>query len=235
MSEADPTRTDSPTQPTEAAASIDPASHLEQPVQVDVSRHAEAEPEQQAEQQAEQPAEPQAEPQPEPEVGPFPGHLQLPHSATCLVCGRTNPQGLKLDLFVDPDSGVVRTKFLPTQNHTGFAGVVHGGAIATILDEAMVWAATWKGRRFAVCGELMVRFRQQMRPDDLLRVEAIVEFSRPKLVEVAGKVFDEHGKLLATGLGKYVPVTPEQHRDVLKTLIDDPATLAAKRILAQPI
>ena len=204
-------------------------------MQVDVSRHAEAEAEAGQREQDAAPAsarEPAREP--EPDAGPFPGHFQLPHSAHCLVCGRNNPQGLKLDLFVDPDSGIVRSEFLPTQNHTGFAGVVHGGAIATVLDEAMVWAATWKGRRFAVCGELMIRFRQQMRPDDVLRIEAVVEFSRPKLVEVAGKVFDDHGKLLATGLGKYVPVTPEQHRDVLKTLIDDPATLAAKRVLAQP-
>src|SRR4051812_47048583 len=131
MSDFDPTRTEPPTEPKEAAPSldpsvdppIDPASHLEHPLQVDISRHAETEA-----------PEPESPPEVAQESGPYPGHLQLPHSAHCLVCGRDNPQGLKLDLFVDPDTGIVRSEFLPTQNHTGFAGVVHGGAIATVLD-----------------------------------------------------------------------------------------------------
>lgn len=150
--------------------------------------------------------------------------IELPHTNGCLVCGRENPQGLKLSLQVDPDSGLVTTNFTPTAHHIGFEGIIHGGVIATVLDEAMVWAATWKGRRFCVCGELTVRFRNAVRPGDQLRIEAVVEFSRPKLIECAGKVFDAAGKLLATGSGKYVPMTIEQHKQVTNTLVDEPAT-----------
>lgn len=157
--------------------------------------------------------------------------LELPHTSGCLVCGRENPQGLKLNLHVDPDTGLVTTNFTPAPQHIGFEGIIHGGVIATVLDEAMVWAATWKGRRFCVCGELTVRFRNAVKPGDRLRIEAVVEFSRPKLVECASKVFDATGKLLATGSGKYVPMSVEQHKAMTDTFVTEQTTAQSAAVL----
>ena len=150
--------------------------------------------------------------------------LQLPHTSGCLVCGRENPHGLKLDLYVIPESGIVRADFTPTEHHAGFERIVHGGMIATVLDEAMVWAATWRIKRFCLCGELIVRFRQATTPGQVLKVEAMVQTSRPKLVETVGKIFDGAGKLLVTAQGKFVPVTPEQHQAVVATFAAHPET-----------
>ena len=36
--------------------------------------------------------------------------------------------------------------------------------LATVLDEAMVWSATWAGKRFCVAGELNTRFRAGASP-----------------------------------------------------------------------
>ena len=83
--------------------------------------------------------------------------IELPHTAGCLVCGRQNPHGLHLHLHVDEATGAVETRFTPSAHHIGFEGIVHGGVLATVLDEAMVWAATWRGRRFCVCGEMNTR------------------------------------------------------------------------------
>jgi acyl-coenzyme A thioesterase PaaI-like protein len=157
--------------------------------------------------------------------------IELPHTAGCLVCGRENPQGLKLNLHVDPDTGLVTTNFTPSAQHIGFEGIIHGGVIATVLDEAMVWAATWKGRRFCVCGELTIRFRNAVKPGDNLSIEAAVEFSRPKLVECASKVFDATGRLLATASGKYIPMSVEQHKSMVNTLVDEPVTAQSAAVL----
>src|SRR5215471_5557878 len=81
---------------------------------------------------------------------------ELPHTPGCLVCGRANPHGLHLSLFVDRNS-VVHTNYTPRPEHIGFSSIVHGGALATVLDEAMVWAATWSYKRFCYCAELTVR------------------------------------------------------------------------------
>ena len=157
--------------------------------------------------------------------------LQLPHTAGCLVCGRDNPHGLRLDLHVDPATGVVRIAFTPRPEHIGFAGVVHGGVIATVLDEAMVWAATWAGRRFCVCGELTTRFRREAAVGRPLVVEARVDTNRPRLLTTSATLTDGAGELVATGTAKYVPVPPDRNRAFVGTLADDASTAEAAHVL----
>ncbi|HVT89314.1 MAG TPA: PaaI family thioesterase [Tepidisphaeraceae bacterium] len=150
--------------------------------------------------------------------------LQLPHSPGCLVCGRSNPHGLQLDLHVDPATSDVRVDFAPRAEHIGFEGMIHGGVLATVLDEAMVWAATWRGRRFCVCGELTVRYRQSVHVGQSLTILAHVETLRPKLVEATAKITDSANSLIATSTGKYVPIAIDQHKAFVATLISEPST-----------
>ncbi len=157
--------------------------------------------------------------------------LELPHTHNCLVCGRANPHGLHLALHVDPASSAVRTRITPTQDHIGFEGIIHGGLLATILDEAMVWAATYAGRRFCVCAEMTVRFRQSAGVGDELCITAAVDSARSKLITTTGEVRKADGTLLATATGKYIPVPADQHAHFVATLVDDPATADAAAML----
>jgi acyl-coenzyme A thioesterase PaaI-like protein len=153
------------------------------------------------------------------------GLLQLPRTAGCLVCGRDNPHGLRLDLHVDPETGFVRVEFAPSPHHIGFEGIIHGGVIATVLDEAMVWAATWAGKRFCVCAEMTTRFRKEATVGRALVVEAKVESNRPRLITTAAEVFDAQSRdLVASGLGKYTRVPTERNRVFVQTLVPDATT-----------
>jgi len=156
--------------------------------------------------------------------------LELPHTKGCLVCGRTNPLGLKLSLFVNPEDGQVHVKYVPAAQHIGFEGIVHGGALATVLDEAMVWAATWRGKCFCVCGEMTVRFRAGAAVGDSLEISAKVIGSRRKLIETAGEIRSA-ATIVATASGKYVPVDPKRNAQFMSTLIDEPSTRAAAEFL----
>ncbi|CAA9437365.1 MAG: hypothetical protein AVDCRST_MAG64-3898 [uncultured Phycisphaerae bacterium] len=160
--------------------------------------------------------------------------LQLPHTAGCLVCGRDNPHGLRLDLHVDPDTGAVHLEFTPRPEHIGFQGVVHGGVLATVVDEAMVWAATWAGRRFCVCAELTTRFQREATVGAPLRVEARVESSRPRLLTTSATVVGAAGQVVASGTAKYMPVPPNRNRAFLQTLVPDPATRRSAAYLLNP-
>jgi acyl-coenzyme A thioesterase PaaI-like protein len=153
--------------------------------------------------------------------------LELPHTPGCLVCGRDNPRGLKLSSHVDPNNGVVKVTFVPTKEMIGFEHLVHGGIVATVMDEAMVWAATWQGKRVGVCGELSIRFRRGARVGETLLVEARVEFSRPKLIQAAATMRTPSGGVVAAAEGKYVPMEPEYNDRVFETLVDEPETHAA--------
>lgn len=160
--------------------------------------------------------------------------LMLPRTHGCLVCGRDNPHGLQLRLAVEQTNGVVVVEAVPREGHAGFAGVVHGGLVATVADEAMVWAATWTVRRFCFCGEMTVRFRRPASPGQKLRFEARVESFRSRLVLTTYRCLDENGQELSSGTGKYVPLSEAQHAEVIKTFVDEPETRAAADILINP-
>jgi uncharacterized protein (TIGR00369 family) len=157
--------------------------------------------------------------------------MELPHTAGCLVCGRENPHGLHLSLHVDSDTGVVTADFVPLPQHIGFEGIIHGGVLATVLDEAMVWAATWAGRRFCVCGELNCRFRQSAAVGVPLRVQASVESVRSRLIETTGSIIDSAGAIYTSATGKYVPVPPRRNAHVVGTLVPETAVERALGIL----
>jgi acyl-coenzyme A thioesterase PaaI-like protein len=157
--------------------------------------------------------------------------LELPHTAGCLVCGRHNPKGLHLHLHVDESTGDVQTRFTPSPEHIGFEGIIHGGILATVLDEAMVWAATWRGRRFCVCGEMTIRFRKAAEVNQPLVIRASVESARARIIQTTGQVLDAAGEVLATASGKYVPLPQDRHLAFLATLVDEPATASAAAVL----
>lgn len=58
-----------------------------------------------------------------------------PNSRMCFVCGMESPVGLKLRFW---DNGIdeVRADYSVGAGYQGYPGVVHGGIVATMLDEA---------------------------------------------------------------------------------------------------
>ena len=140
------------------------------------------------------------------------------------MCGRENPHGLHLHLHVEEETGVVRCEFTPLTAHIGFEGVVHGGILATVLDEAMVWAATWSGKRFCVCGELNVRYKALAKVGEAVVVEAKIVSARPRLIQTDGVIRDADGNVLVTATAKYVPLPAERNREFVATLVDEPGT-----------
>jgi acyl-coenzyme A thioesterase PaaI-like protein len=154
--------------------------------------------------------------------------FELPHTPNCLVCGRSNPHGLHLALHVDPHTSTVTTHFTPTHDHIGFEGIVHGGLLATILDEAMVWAATWHGKRFCVCGELVTRFKESATVGRPITVTARIDQARKKLITTTAEVRrTDDNTLLASATGKYVPLDDTRNQAFIATLVNDPQTLPA--------
>lgn len=154
--------------------------------------------------------------------------LELPHTPNCLVCGRTNPHGLRLSLHVDPDTDTVTTPYTPTPDHIGFENIIHGGALATVLDEAMVWSAIWTARRACVAAEMTIRFRESARPGDTLLVTAKVDLHRTKLITTTGTITRPADETtIATATAKYIPLDAPRHQAFLATLIEEPPTTTA--------
>lgn len=58
-----------------------------------------------------------------------------PNSRMCFICGLHNPVGLHMKLYSDHEQNqVVSTVIIPEQ-YQSYPGIVHGGILATMLDE----------------------------------------------------------------------------------------------------
>ncbi|HLX70694.1 MAG TPA: PaaI family thioesterase [Verrucomicrobiae bacterium] len=129
----------------------------------------------------------------------------LPHTHSCFVCGESNPIGMKLRF--ETDGQIVQTRFKPRAEHIGFKQVVHGGIIATLLDEIMVWACAVRTKRFAYCAELTARFLAPLRPgEETIATGELIANRRDRIFEAKAEIKDSKGRLLASATGKYLPI-----------------------------
>jgi uncharacterized protein (TIGR00369 family) len=122
--------------------------------------------------------------------------LPLEDDAYCFACGRLNPQGLKLS-FKTVSPGKVQTGFTALRVHQGYKDVVHGGIIATLLDEAMAHAAISSGS-LAVTAAIEIRFKKPFRVGETALVEAAIEKENRGLFE-ASATLSVDGGLVASG------------------------------------
>jgi len=121
----------------------------------------------------------------------------------CFGCGQENPIGLRLRFEATGDG--VCAVFTADRRYQGYAGLLHGGLAATILDEALAWAIL-KKYGLAVTGELYMRHRHPVPVGEPLVVSGRVVRRRQKLVEAEARIADGNGKTLAEGRGKFMLV-----------------------------
>jgi uncharacterized protein (TIGR00369 family) len=102
----------------------------------------------------------------------------------------------------------VHALFVPGLEHQGFDGVVHGGILSTLLDEAMAWATAAAGI-WALTAEMHVRFRRPVRVGERIIVSAQVDSERSRLVTTSATLLAEvEGELKASATATFMRVDP---------------------------
>ncbi len=130
----------------------------------------------------------------------------MAHSASnrCFGCGPANAAGLHLEFLLAGDGSVVS---LPTVPNTfeGHPGYLHGGVIATLLDEAMSKATRARGLT-TMTRHLEVEYLRPVPSGAPLRVEGCVARSEGRKHWVESRILDAAGKLLAEAKGLFLGV-----------------------------
>lgn len=128
----------------------------------------------------------------------------------CFGCGDQNPIGLQLRFRQLPEGNGVWARFETSRNHEGYLGMLHGGILSTMMDEAMSWAVTDAGL-IGVTGRMSVAFRRPAPVGQELIVIGEVAAERRRVIETVGSVLlAETGEQIAEAEARFVRVNQEQ-------------------------
>jgi acyl-coenzyme A thioesterase PaaI-like protein len=133
---------------------------------------------------------------------------ELPeHRGSCYVCGGADDRGLRARRFIRGDRVVLR--FISDPRHEGAVGLVHGGVISALFDEALGSVPPHLLGRPCVTGTLTVAYRAQAPVGGELRVEAWLEGVERRKVFLAGAAYHQH-VLVAEATATFIEM-PRSH------------------------
>ena len=124
-----------------------------------------------------------------------------PNSKMCFICGMENPVGLKLRIY-EIESGVVESTFTAPEHFQGYPGVLHGGIVATIIDEisGRAFVGPTENPRFMFTAKLEVKYRKNVPIGKPLRIVGKAGQDKGRSAESWAGIYEaETGELLAEG------------------------------------
>lgn len=110
--------------------------------------------------------------------------------------------GIEVDALA---TGVATLSFLIKEELKRNHGIVHGGAITSLVDSAMAFASLSlieSGQRTTTV-DLTINFLRPLRSGKATATARVIKAGR-RIIVLSAEVFDETGKLVATALSSYI-------------------------------
>lgn len=142
--------------------------------------------------------------------------IPLKHTAQnrCFGCGQANPLGLHLEFKLAED-GIVVCFANVADTYEGPRGYVHGGIIATLLDETMSKAVRARGV-VAMTRHLEIDYLRPVPSSSSIKLRGKVARSEGRKHWVNAEILDHHDKVLAKGEGLFIEVRERREPLTLK-------------------
>ncbi|MDR3751728.1 MAG: PaaI family thioesterase [Terracidiphilus sp.] len=130
----------------------------------------------------------------------------LPHAAQnhCFGCGQDNPTGLRLEFLLAADHSVVCLTAIPPA-FEGPPGYLHGGIIATLLDETMSKAVRSLGLT-AMTRQMEIDYLRPVPSSASIRIEGRIVRSDGRKHWTEAKICNSKGSVLARSKGLFIQV-----------------------------
>lgn len=126
---------------------------------------------------------------------------KLADDSYCFVCGPKNTRGFQLKFRAGPDTRSLFSEVTFPAEFQGWKGIVHGGLVATVLDEIMVKCADYNGYT-CMTAELQVRYRKPVKVSEKYRLTAVVEPGDRRLVQATARLADSRDLTVAEARGR---------------------------------
>ena len=131
----------------------------------------------------------------------------LPGSPGCFICDNngSNPRALALRLFWDEGEQTVHLSCEPDQTWCGYNDIVHGGLVASILDEAMAWAVKMKVGDWAFTADYQLRYKKAVTPGQTYLAQAKVVKDAGRKITAEALLTTQDGQMLAKASATFLP------------------------------
>ena len=141
----------------------------------------------------------------------------------CFACGGANSIGMHLE--IELEDGAAATTWVADPRFVGWEEKVHGGILATLLDEVMAWAPS-SYDSWAVTAEMTIRYRSSANPGEELRARGWVTERRRRIYRVRGEVRGADDRIIAEAEGRFLGASPSE-KVALKARYGMPAEVTA--------
>jgi uncharacterized protein (TIGR00369 family) len=122
----------------------------------------------------------------------------------CFGCGPANDTGLQLEFLLAGDGSVVCLTTIPDR-FEGPEGCLHGGVIATLLDEAMSKSVRAKGLT-TMTRQMEVEYLRPVHSGAPLRLEGRLVRSEKRNHWTTARILNPRGHVLAEAKGLFIEV-----------------------------
>ena len=119
----------------------------------------------------------------------------------CFVCGQENALGLRLRFRKDAPALEAEADLRFPAHLQGWQDTVHGGLLATVLDEAMVQAAM-AGGITCVTAEITVKYRKPALTGIPYVLSGKALVTRGRIITAESRICDASGQVFAQASGK---------------------------------
>ncbi len=123
----------------------------------------------------------------------------------CFVCGKANAAGLQVDYRMNAERGESDANVVISERFQGWENIVHGGILATVLDEAMIYAAGALGHK-CVTGEITVRFVKPAATETAYALKGRLIQDKGRIILAESVLLDTEGQEVAKASGKLFKV-----------------------------
>lgn len=123
----------------------------------------------------------------------------------CFVCGERNLAGVHVR-FYEQEDGSVLARFTGADHHQGYPGRMHGGVIASIMDEAIGRAIMIRYGQdiWGVTVELSVRYLKPVPLNTPLTAVGRITIDKSRMFEGVGELLLPDGAVAVQCAGKYL-------------------------------
>jgi uncharacterized protein (TIGR00369 family) len=122
-------------------------------------------------------------------------------NGTCFVCGGRNAAGLNLAFTLDPENGRSAAHVIFPAHLQGWEGIVHGGLLTAVLDEAMIKAGQAKGIA-CITAEITVRFKKPALTGQEYLIKGRIIEDQGKFITADSEIVNSSGTPVACARGK---------------------------------